>query len=526
MARLMDWQTTDIDAIVESFCSARAPGCAVGIVQNDELVFAKGYGTANLEHDVEITPDSVFDVGSVTKQFTAATVLLLADAGALSLDDAVRDYLPSLPQDPFGDVSIRHLIHHTSGIPDYLVLMAMSGRSWDNDYPEDELIDLIARQRELDFRPGSAFSYSNSGYLILAEIVRAASGQSLRTAAQEHIFGPAGMTDTFFHDDFAEVVPRRATGYTPILDGGWRIDAPTIDVVGDGGLFTTVRDLAKWQRQFSECTLAGGPGFIDRLTTPGTLTDGTNTTYAFGLFRDSYRGRERIQHGGSWGGYRAQVLRLPQDSMSVIVLANVSSPPVTDLANAVTDVVLGDRLSPVAPDLSTSVDFDVTPYLGNYVDDRASCVLEIASSEGGGPVIGFSGVLLPARPTSPSTLKIPRLDAQLHLVNAETAVLDSPIRALHIELRRIAEPPLNPQPLDHLAGRYRSEELAVHCEIAVLHETLTLRIGWLDWLPLEQLSAGLFRSRDVVVRFEHEAGRPVALTLGQPRARSQRFTRA
>ncbi|MFN2539033.1 MAG: serine hydrolase domain-containing protein, partial [Mycobacteriales bacterium] len=398
----MSWHA-DVDQVFAERFHDGAPGCAVGVVQDGELAFAKGYGSANLEHDVAITPETVFDIASGSKQFTAATALLLADAGALALDASVCHYLTQLPRDPFVGVTVRHLIQHTGGIPDYLVLMSMSGRAWANDYPEDELIDLIGRQRSLDFTPGTGFSYSNSGYLLLAEVIRAASGMSLRDAAQNRLFGPAGLTRTFFHDDASEVVPGRATAYAPHPDGGFRVDMPTIDVVGDGGAFTTVVDLALWDRQFSECTLPGGPSFMERLTTPGTLADGSRISYAFGLVRDSYRGCERIQHGGAWGGYRAQFLRLPEHQFSVIVLANVSSAPVLDLAGSVADVVLGARLAPRTA--AAGVSLDLEPHLGLYLDDRASCILEIGTDSDGTAFIEFAGARMTALPVDSATLE-------------------------------------------------------------------------------------------------------------------------
>lgn len=201
------------------------PGCAVGVAVDGELCFAQGYGLANLEQDAPITAETVFDIGSTSKQFTAAAVLMLATDGLLGLDDPIRRHLTTLPESPFGPITVRHLLHHTSGIPDYLGLVVQSGHGLENDYPEDQIVDLIARQEGLLFAPGTRFSYTSSGYFLLAEVVRAASGRSLREVCDHRIFKPLGMTRTFCHDDFTEVVRGRASAYGPTRDGaGYRID--------------------------------------------------------------------------------------------------------------------------------------------------------------------------------------------------------------------------------------------------------------------------------------------------------------
>ncbi len=333
-----------IDAVFSDFDRTGAPGCSLGVVRDGRLAYARGYGMANLDHGIALGPRSVFRIASTSKQFTAAVLLLLARDGALALDDDVREYVPQLRayERP---VTIRQLIHHTSGYRDYLALMHLGG--WrDEDWISDEqAVDLLARQRELNFEPGSQHLYSNSGYFLLSQVVRGATGKSLRQLAEEKIFAPLEMRSTHFHDDHKRVVPERAVGYAPREEGGFEVSMTTLDMVGDGGVFTTVEDLARWDRVFYDGSL--GEGFGDQMLASAVLPGGNDTGYAFGLTVSEYRGLTRVAHGGSFVGYRAQMIRFPEHRLSVICLCNRSDANPTRLAQAVADLYLAE-LAPEA----------------------------------------------------------------------------------------------------------------------------------------------------------------------------------
>ena len=231
-----------VDSIFANFDKRDSPGCAVAVVNGGQPVFAKGYGMASLEHDLPITPTSAFYAASVSKQFTAFAVAMLAQQGKLSLDDDIRKWMPEVPD--FGKtITVRHLIHHTSGLRDYFGLLGMTG--WPNDGPitEARFLDLVSRQKALNFEPGSRHLYSNTGYVLLSILVKRVSGQTLREFADQAIFGPLGMSNSRFRDDHTMLVKNRAFAYSPRA-GGWQMNIPGFDVVGDGGLFTTVEDLA------------------------------------------------------------------------------------------------------------------------------------------------------------------------------------------------------------------------------------------------------------------------------------------
>ena len=298
-----------VDSVFASYDRPDAPGCAVGVYQDGRIRYARGYGLADLEHRVPITPATVFDIGSTSKQFTAATILLLQQEGKLSLDDDVRRFLPELPEYE-RPITIRHLLHHTSGLRDYIGLLQLAGIRYDDVSTPDDALQMIARQRALNFLPGEEHLYSNSGYFLLSLIVERAAGRSLRDEARDRIFVPLGMTRTAYLGHYADVVLDRAIGYEPV-DSGYRADMPRWLQLGDGALLTTVEDLVHWGENF-RTTRVGGAGMRDALLTRGQLASGKELDYALGLMRGEHRGLPTVFHGGSWGGYVAEFLRFPE----------------------------------------------------------------------------------------------------------------------------------------------------------------------------------------------------------------------
>jgi len=330
-----------IDPIFAWCSEPGLPGAAVSVIRDGEVVFSKGYGLANLELDVPITPTSVFYLGSVSKQFVAATIVLLEQEGKLSLDDDIRKYVSELPD--YGvPITVRHLVHHTSGIRDYLELMSLAGLPLGTFHDNDGIVELLARQKATNFTPGERHLYSNSGYLLLAVIVEKASGKSLREYAQEKIFDPLGMKNTHFHDDYMHLIPNRASGYFPGPNGTYRNFLSTFDRVGSGGVFSSIEDLYLWDQNFYSGKV-GGEKFLARLHQRGKLNNGDELDYAFGLSIGERRGLRVVEHGGALGGYRANVVRFPDEGLSVVVLANVSVAQPGALAMQIADLYLADR---------------------------------------------------------------------------------------------------------------------------------------------------------------------------------------
>jgi CubicO group peptidase (beta-lactamase class C family) len=325
-----------VDSIFAPYASPSSPGCAVGVVQKGTLALAKGYGMADLEHAAPIGPDTRFYIASISKQFTAMSIILLAQDGRLSLDDSIQQWVPEVPS--FGaKITLRHLLQHTSGLRDYFTLLALSGWPTDGQLSEQQLLSLVARQKSLNFNPGDEFLYSNTGYALLAIVVKRVSGRSLRDYAAEHIFKPLGMTNTMFRDDHTMLVPNRALGYQ-LVGSAFHLSQPQFDIVGDGGVYSSVEDLAKWDANFKTGKV-GGKGAISLLQTPGRLNDGQPIPYAFATSVGDFHGLKTFSHSGSYGGYRSNFLRVPDKNVSVITLCNTSDVPNT-IAEQVASVVL------------------------------------------------------------------------------------------------------------------------------------------------------------------------------------------
>jgi len=340
-----------IDSVFAPYSSRQGPGCAVGISREGRLVFAKGYGSADLEHDTPITPSTPFYIASVSKQFTAMSIVLLAQDGRLSLDDSIRKWVPEVPS--FGSpITLRQLLNHTSGLRDYFTLLALSGWPSDGPLTERQFLDLISRQKNLNFAPGEEFLYSNTGYALLAIVVQRVSGKSLRDFAAEHIFRPLGMTHTEFRDDHHRLIAQRAIGYQP-ADGSFRISQPEFDIVGDGGLYSTVEDLAKWEANFRTGRVGGKSG-IAMLQEPGRLNNGQTIPYALGLTVSQTRGLKTYAHRGSYGGYRSAMVQYPEKGLSVITLCNTAA-AASSLADEVSVLLLG-----IQPQRSTATTLDLS----------------------------------------------------------------------------------------------------------------------------------------------------------------------
>ena len=328
-----------VDAVFEEMARAETPGCALAVMREGRPVYMQGYGMANLEYDIPITPSSVFHVASVSKQFTAFAVSLLAADGEVSWEDNIREYVPEVPD--FGEViTLRQLANHISGIRDQWSLLRMAGWRFEADViTQRDVLDITSRQTALNFPVGAEYLYSNTGFTLLAVVVERVSGQTLKEFTQERIFGPLGMTGTHFHDDHNTIVRDRAYGYSALRGGGYRISIPDFDVVGATSLHTTAEDMAHWDRNFYTAEV-GGRTLVDEMHRRGILRSGDTTAYALGLSRGTYRGLPTVGHGGADAGYRSNFLRFPEQATSMAVLCNFPTSNPGRLANQVADIVL------------------------------------------------------------------------------------------------------------------------------------------------------------------------------------------
>ncbi len=509
--------TDAIDAVFARYDHDDGPGCALGIIHDGELVVARGYGMASLEHGIPNGPRSVFRIGSTAKQFTAACAALAEQEGHLSLEDDIREHLPEMPD--YGEpITIRNLLNHTSGIRDYLGLMGLSGLRTE-DYYDDDALAMIARQRELNFAPGTQHLYSNSGYFLISVILHRATGVSLVAFARTRIFEPLGMRDTHYHDSHRIIVPRRSEGYSPGPDGRWEIDRTTLPMVGDGGVFTTVEDLLLWDRNFYEPTV-GGEALLEALHTQGVLDDGSELDYALGLGIDTYRGLRVVAHGGAFVGYRAEMMRFPDERVSIICLGNTSAINPSALCRDVAEVILaGSFLDDVPTPVSAAAEAPADPrepftgaiegdLSGVYMGEADGAIFEIETDPGGVQVASGGRVMrlvaLTATSFAPKDARVP---GGLTFERATdevpwTAHLDrgnGPQRlSLHIPWDSAF------MSIEDYAGRYYSPELDAWWTLEPTAVGLTLSVAGSPWGPAAPLGLDRFESAAGQIVFERD----------------------
>jgi CubicO group peptidase (beta-lactamase class C family) len=337
-----------VDKVFEKWNRTDSPGCALGVYMDGQFVYKHGYGMANLNDDVTITPATVFHVASMSKQFTAASILLLAQQGKLSLDDDVHKYIPELPD--FGEhITLRHMMHHTSGLRDQWSLLELAGWRYSQDLiTDDDVMSVLVHQKALNFKPGEKYMYSNTGFTLLALIVKRVSGMSLREFTDKNIFAPLGMTHTHFRDDHEEVIKHDALGYERDgKDKAFRMNLTNFDTTGATSLHTTVEDLQLWDENFYNPRV-GGPAFIQQMLERGKLNSGELQDYTSGLVLGTYKGLSTVDHGGADAGYRSDMTRFPDQHFSAAVLCNLADTNPSALARQVADIVLAREIAAAA----------------------------------------------------------------------------------------------------------------------------------------------------------------------------------
>jgi CubicO group peptidase (beta-lactamase class C family) len=337
-----------VDQIFSEFINSGSPGASVAVFKNGEIIFKNGYGLANLEYDIPVTPSTIFHVASVSKQFTAFVIADLAEKGKISLDDDIRKLLPEVPD--FGQtITIRHLIHHISGLRDQWELLSMAGWRLDDVITKEHIMKMVKHQKELNFEPGSRYLYCNTGYTLLAEIVSRVTGKSFPQYTNEAIFEPLGMFNTHFHDDHEKIVQNRAYSY--YIDENYKFRKSVLSYANAGAtsLFTTVEDLSKWIRNFETCKV-GGSSVIEQILKKGILNSGREIRYAFGLSHGKYKGLNTISHSGGDAGFRSFLVHFPEYNYGIAVLSNLASFSPSGAAYKVADIFLKDYLEKEKPE--------------------------------------------------------------------------------------------------------------------------------------------------------------------------------
>lgn len=445
-----------IDPIFAEWDSTHSPGCALALIQDGEIVYSRGYGMANLEHGVPITSDTVFYIASVSKQVVAAAISTLAQNDLISLDDNVRKYFPELPRYET-TITIRHLVHHTSGLRDYFELWDLAGRRVQDVMPKNEILAMIARQKGLNHAPGEKFLYCNSGYILMAELVERVTGKTFREYTQDTFFEPLGMKNTLFHDNRDEIVPNRAIGHYRD-ESGFKMYIANFDLVGSGGLNTSVNELYLWDQFLYNNE---NNTFLNAMLSRGMLNDGTELSYAFGITVNDYRGLKTIGHTGSSFGYKTVHLHFPDAKSSVIIFSNLNTVIPINLAHQIADVWLDDHFSDeetdetASPETITLSESQIRPHEGFYRNEDDIAILSWVDGH--------------------FMLELPNASHQLDAIN-ETTFIGSSDPGLTVTIRdtqftlsdettrvfeRVPSIEMSADEIETYTGRFSSEELGV-----------------------------------------------------------------
>ena len=481
-----------IDGVFSAWDNTRSPGCVVAVSRGGQVVFSRGYGMSNLEHDVPNTPGSIFHVASISKQFTAAAVALLVADGKLSWKDDIRRYVPELP-DYGHTITLAHLAHHTSGLRDQWDLLGLAGWRDDDVITEADVLAIAARQRGLNFAPGEEYLYCNTGFTLMAVVVKRVSGQSLREFAAARIFKPLGMNTTHFHNDHTEVVRGRTSAYEARTNGGWAISIPVFDTDGATSLFTTVGDLLKWEQNFAEPRV-GGRALVEAMVVSGQLNNGAATGYGLGLKTAKPRGVVEVGQGGADAGYRAEVVRFPEHDLAIAVFCNLSTMQPSILARKVAEIVLGPRVFEPLPSAVAMSEQELKAIEGSYWNELTDDVRRFSIKDGKLVAEDSPDALVPIgggrfrEGESSRQIEFPAVASvgvqELHVVSPTLGVT---------KFERVAAPTLNREELGAFVGAFFSSELEATFRVAITDDgKLELRSARGKPLPLQPLMRDTF----------------------------------
>ena len=523
-----------VDSLFAAYSRGDTPGVAIAVVRDGRKLLSKGYGLASLEHRIPITPATVFDVASVSKQFTGLAIAMLVEQGRIKLTDDIRKYIPELG-DVGHTITIEHLVHHTSGLRDWPGSLSHAGWRMDDVVSFDHILNMAYHQRSLNFVPGAEYTYSNTGYNLLAELVERVTGQSFRAWTDEHLFRPLGMTSTRFRDDHTWVVPNRAYGYARLRDSSFAAVTNNLTALGSSSLFTTVDDLARWVMNFDDPKV-GGRTAMAMTRTRGRLNDGTTIPYGFGIVNGEYRGQPIVNHSGSWASFATFVLHFPAQRFGVIVLANSginAGRAAYDIADIYLARELGARPPPPPNAMATARAVDVAPavldrYVGLYrlgpgwfvrVRRDGGTLAVRATREDEATMSARSDTTFwVADYNAPMTFQVP--------ASGPTMLLYRALRVPKLE----ESAPLTPAQLREVVGEYESEELQVRYRIDLTDSGLVMRHprhGTIVLTPLwrDELGGSTWFTRSVQLRRD-DSGRVVGLSVDiDERSRDIRFRR-
>jgi len=505
---------SDVDRVFSAF-NTHTPGCAVGVAQHGTTVLKSGYGMADLERSVPITPDTIFESGSVAKQFTAMSLLLLEKQGKISLDDPMRKYLPELP-DYGAPLTIRHVLSHLSGLREWRLVATFSGQP-EGTYVLDnqDLLRFASKQRALNFDPGTTYSYTNTGFNIATILIERVSGKSFEDFTRENIFEPLAMTHTRWRSDFRAIVPGRALSYERSGDG-WINDTPVENIIGAGGMLTTVGDWLLWNENFTHAKV-GGPEVVKAQQTPATLANGKTISYAKGLTVHTVEGLREVSHGGATGGYRTWLARYPDQGVSIAVMCNAANADPTRLGRETARLWTGGVPAKAA---SFTVDpSDLQQWTGMYREIRNNAAVELRIKDDKLTLDGRAELT----PTGSGQFSIGATQVVFDRAGFREIDADGEVVFERVE-------PAHPRASDlaAFAGKYESSEIGSALIVAAKGDQLTLAIGSGAAVVLRPTyrDAFMMPRGSASIRFLRDsAGNVTGLAAGDSRAWDLRFTR-
>lgn len=515
-----------IDAVFAPWDNTRSPGAVIAVSRHGKVIFARGYGMSNLEHDIPLSPDSIFHVASISKQFTAACVQLLAGEGKLAWSDDIRRHVPELPD--YGQrITLAHLAHHTSGLRDQWSLLRLAGWRDDDLITEDDVLHIASRQKSLNFAPGKEYVYCNTGYTLLAIVVKRVSGLSLREFADERIFKPLGMRATHFHSDHTEIVRGRTSAYEPRQAGGYKISIPVFDTYGATSLFTTVSDLLKWEQNFIEPRV-GGRAFVDALLTSGRLNRGTATGYGLGVISGRPRGILEVGHSGADAGYRSDVVQFPEHGLAVTVFCNLSSMRPSLLSRKVAEIILSGTFTPL-PAAVTMAKGELKRLSGAYYNEATDELRRFSVRDG---KLLQTGVVDTWVPIGSGRFRAGETSSEVVFpaLAVGGAAPTAPVEELHVIsptlgttiLKRLTPHAPSRDELTMLLGEYTTAELlGVRFHLSVNKEgDLECRPPRGEPFVLSPVARDMFTGRSSLMRFvRNAAGEVTGITLSSARVR-------
>ncbi len=537
MTPILNAQTLDtkaIDKIFEAWNQPNVPGASLGIFVDGKIAYSTGYGLANLESNIPNEANTVFRIGSTSKQFTAACISLLAVREELNLDDTLKSIFPEFP-DYASEITIRHLFHHTSGIRDYLQLAYLKGLGDDDFYTDKDIMNWLTNQSELNFQPGAEYLYSNSGYWLLGQIVERVSGINMAEFAHKEIFGPLRMTNTHFHNDNSREVNNRALGYVPIDEANFRISMTNLEMIGDGGILTTINDIKKWDDEFYQRNVLSDE-FWNLMTDFGHLNNGDDLDYAGGLIIGNYRGQKTISHGGAFVGFRAEFIRFPDQKTSIAIFTNRGDAAPWDMAFQVADIVLKVELENIETvessiPVNAEVDeFSLDQISGDYEIEPGINLSFTANGESLDVIQTWNNVNYTIIKSEGNTFKMTDNSdftfSFSNLDNNKTQTLTIQRAGIPTVANRTIIFDASSIDLSQFLGSYFSKELEITYHFELNNGSLQLRLGnQSSTIDTHFIDKSTISTQFGQARFVHESNNIVGFELESGRVQNLKFTK-